>query len=118
MDDIHSCGYHCTRPACVLRQRNDLRGKLLAEQLSTEPIATVYRDADRQQIEFHTYVPEGETIRLYATPPQQAEPDAVLAEREACAQILDRNAAVCENNSMVRDVLVGNALAIRARGKG
>jgi hypothetical protein len=47
-----------------------------AEQVSTEPIATVYRDADRQQIEFHTYVPEGETIRLYAMPP--LEPVASL----------------------------------------
>jgi len=39
------------------------------------------------------------------------------AEREACAQILDRNAAVCGNNLMLHDVLVGNALAIRARGQ-
>jgi hypothetical protein len=38
-------------------------------------------------------------------------------EREACAQILDRNAAVCGNNLMLHDVLVGNALAIRARGQ-
>jgi len=37
------------------------------------------------------------------------------AEREACAQILDQNAAICGNNSIVRDVLVGSALAIRAR---
>jgi len=43
--------------------------------------------------------------------------DLVAAhEREACVQILDQNAAMCGNNSMVRDVLVGNALAIRARG--
>ena len=38
------------------------------------------------------------------------------AEREACAQILDRNAEVCCSNAMLRDVLIGNALAIRARG--
>ena len=71
-DDIHSCGYYCTRPACVLAQRNELRGKL--EQ-------------------------------------------AVLAEREACAEILERNAEVCKDNSMLADVLAGNALAIRARGR-
>jgi hypothetical protein len=42
--------------------------------------------------------------------------DLVAAhEREACAQILDQNAAICGNNSIVRDVLVGSALAIRAR---
>lgn len=39
------------------------------------------------------------------------------AEREACAQILDANAAACKNNSMLRDVLVANAAAIRARGE-
>ena len=39
------------------------------------------------------------------------------AEREACAQILDSNAEACKNNSMLHDVLAGNALAIRARGK-
>ena len=38
------------------------------------------------------------------------------AEREACASILDRNVAVCGTNSAMRDVLAGNALAIRARG--
>lgn len=37
------------------------------------------------------------------------------AEREACAQILDHNANACANNSMLRDVLQGNATAIRAR---
>jgi hypothetical protein len=31
-DDIHSCSYYCTRPACVLRQRDELRDKLLAER--------------------------------------------------------------------------------------
>lgn len=36
-------------------------------------------------------------------------------EREACAEILDRNAQVCQSNSMLRDVLEGNAAAIRAR---
>lgn len=39
------------------------------------------------------------------------------AEREACAEILERNAEVCKDNSMLADVLTGNALAIRARGK-
>ena len=42
---------------------------------------------------------------------------AVLAEREECARVCDRNAEVCNNNSMLRDVLMGSALAIRARGE-
>ena len=42
---------------------------------------------------------------------------AVLAEREECARVCDRYAEVCNNNSMLRDVLMGSALAIRARGE-
>ena len=37
------------------------------------------------------------------------------AEREACAETLDRNAQVCRSNSMMRYVIEGNAAAIRAR---
>ena len=43
--------------------------------------------------------------------------DAVLEEREACAQIVDRNAAACDkaHYPVLRDVLMSNAAAIRAR---
>ena len=41
---------------------------------------------------------------------------AVLAEREACADILDRNADRCDPYSIAFDVLDSNAKAIRARG--
>ena len=40
----------------------------------------------------------------------------VAAEREACAQIVERNAAACDNHTILRDVLMSNAAAIRARG--
>lgn len=40
---------------------------------------------------------------------------AVLHEREACAKVCEANAEACNNNSMLRDVLAGNAAAIRAR---
>jgi len=29
MSEIHSCSYYCTRPACVLAQRDELRGRFL-----------------------------------------------------------------------------------------
>jgi hypothetical protein len=32
MSDIHSCSYYCTRPACVLAQRDELRDKMLETQ--------------------------------------------------------------------------------------
>ena len=38
------------------------------------------------------------------------------AEREACADILDRNADRCDPYSVAFDVLDSNAKAIRARG--
>lgn len=30
--DIHSCGYYCDRPACIVAQRNELRDKMFLEQ--------------------------------------------------------------------------------------
>ena len=41
--------------------------------------------------------------------------EALQQEREVCAQIVERNAAACDNHAMLRDVLMSNAAAIRAR---
>jgi len=30
VDNIHSCSYYCTRPACVAAQRDELREKFFA----------------------------------------------------------------------------------------
>jgi hypothetical protein len=30
--DIHSCGYYCDRPVCIVAQRNELRDKLFSNQ--------------------------------------------------------------------------------------
>ncbi len=38
------------------------------------------------------------------------------AEREACARLVERNAAACRTHSELHDILSANALAIRARG--
>ena len=50
MTDIHSCSYYCTRPACVLQQRNELRDEMLARleskidthQKQAEPVVMQY----------------------------------------------------------------------------
>ena len=42
--------------------------------------------------------------------------EALQQERETCAQIVERNAAACVNYAMLRDILMSNAAAIRARG--
>lgn len=52
--------------------------------------------------------------------PEDLERFAALvaaAEREACAQLVQKNADVCGPNTMLCDVLRGNAAAIRARGE-
>ena len=41
--------------------------------------------------------------------------EALQQEREACAQIVERNAAACVKYVMLRDILMSNAAAIRAR---
>ena len=46
----------------------------------------------------------------------QPEQDAVLAEREACAALVDRNAMGCDN-PIYRSLLQANAAAIRAMEK-
>ena len=47
---------------------------------------------------------------------QMAIDEAVLAEREACAAILDANAMACQSPIM-RSLLQSNAQAIRVRGQ-
>ena len=42
---------------------------------------------------------------------------SAAVEREACAQIVERNAAACRTHSELHDILSANALAIRARGE-
>ena len=41
--------------------------------------------------------------------------EALQQEREACAQIVERNAAACVKYVMLRDILMSNAAAIRGR---
>ena len=41
--------------------------------------------------------------------------EVLQQEREACAQIVERNAAACVKHAMLRDILMSNAAAIRAR---
>lgn len=42
---------------------------------------------------------------------------SAAAEREACATLVEKNADICGPNTMLCDVLRGNAAAIRARGE-
>jgi hypothetical protein len=51
-EDIHSCSYFCTRPACVLAQRDELRGKLeQAIEAEREACARVCDKIERRKWE-------------------------------------------------------------------
>ena len=46
-DTIHSCGYHCDKPACIKAQRNELRDKYV-RSVEARPVPT-----DAQLNELH-----------------------------------------------------------------
>jgi len=98
-EDIHSCSYYCTRPACVLAQRNEFRDKQYQCTITTATLAC-------------------------KKPVKQAEPvDAVLAEREACLNQIEiiveaeREACAKVCDGWPDYDVQGLAEAIRARGK-
>lgn len=78
MKDVHSCSYFCTRPACVLFQRNMLRDGLM----QAEPVAWKGLTVE----DMHEFKELGQyagnvAIMVEATlrernAPQQAEPTA------------------------------------------
>jgi hypothetical protein len=44
-NDIHSCSYYCTRPACVAAQRDELRERLEAAERERDAMTALLRDA-------------------------------------------------------------------------
>jgi hypothetical protein len=101
MSDIHSCSYYCTRPACVLQQRNELRDKLHAHQ--AEPVDKWLTDdlpqVDKEQAEPVVWDPQcplcgGSRPAALA---QQAEPvdkaltkPAPQVDKEQAEPVVDR----------------------------
>ena len=73
--------------------------------MTTEEIVNAVRDAGFSSSEMFLRLPAFK--RLIDS--------AAAAEREACADILDRNADRCDPYSVAFDVLDSNAKAIRAR---
>ena len=94
----------CQYPNCKCATENPcLKGLAQPEQ---EPVFDCPRCG-------HCCPPQG----IYYTPPQRKPlTDAVLAEREACAAMLDANAMACEN-PIYRSLLQANAQAIREMGQ-
>jgi hypothetical protein len=47
-DDIHSCSYYCTRPACVLAQRNEMRDAAPSDHAAAMRQALDWLQAEQQ----------------------------------------------------------------------
>lgn len=82
--------------------------------MTADDILRMAREAD-------PFGDDGRLVSLAMLTPGTLERFAGLvaaAEREACAQIVEKNAALCVTNREIHDVLHANAVAIRARGGG
>lgn len=85
-EDIHSCSYFCTRPGCVLAQRDEMREEL-ARLREQEPCAWVdVKDGDQGPYEFHGMkkLPPGRHHLYAAAPPAQpaAQPVQRLSDEQ------------------------------------
>jgi len=71
MTDTHSCSYHCTEPACIAAQRDELRDKYFALYLHYEAqqeVAPVTVAAFKQRlVEAIEAMPFGDTGRSFAS---------------------------------------------------
>ena len=119
--DQHKCG-----ESCPLQQRWHIAYQALRERLAQpeqEPVSlndgrlTQYADG---RIGVGTPVEQELVIDCprcgHCCPQRKPLTDAVLAEREACAAMLDENAMACEN-PIYRSLLQANAQAIREMGQ-
>jgi hypothetical protein len=74
MSDIHSCSYFCTRPACVLQQRDELRDKLVQAEPVAEPPHWVVTTKIGDIVGFQAPgLKKGD--KVYPHPQQQADMD-------------------------------------------
>jgi hypothetical protein len=67
-EDIHSCSYFCTRPACVLAQRDEMRAEL-ARLREQKPAAHMYPSV----------LEKFQTSETFATAPP-AQPDDLIPQ--------------------------------------
>ena len=127
MSEIHSCSYYCTRPACVLAQRDEMRDKLMEQaepvQAAVGWLCSPDGDFKRNLLYRVEFPPQSIAwqVPVYFAPQQQAEPvvavqSAVLIEREACAKLCESTTASWTQH-LYNEGCIDCAKAIRARGK-
>ena len=76
MSEIHSCSYYCTRPACVLAQRDELRDRLEQQaEPAAEPEHWVVTTKVGDIVGFRAPgLKKGDKVYPRPRPQQQAEP--------------------------------------------
>ena len=81
------------------------------EPIRVRIMQEAYDCADRDEREAYNSVKVmcGEVLEMIE--------ELIKAEREACAQIVEANAKVCEGDKLLHKVMMSNAAAIRARGQ-
>lgn len=69
MDDTHSCSYHCTNPACIAAQRDELREKyfrLYLHHEAQQDVAPVTVAAFKQRLVEAIEQMPGDTAQSFA----------------------------------------------------
>ena len=90
--DIHSCSYFCTRPACVLAQRDEMRAEL-ARLREQEPVAWIQHHKAGDNLVWDD--PGGKKSPMYAAAPPAQPAAQPVQRRPALASI--ESAPTCLN---------------------
>ena len=97
-EDIHSCSMYCTRPACVLAQRDEMRAEL-ARLREQEPVAYCNGDAllsfkcgNELPLKLSETRDGFYKTPLYAAPPAQPAPETIADHERAYELLFKENA--------------------------
>ena len=90
--DIHSCSYFCTRPGCVLAQRDEMRAEL-ARLREQEPVAWIQHHKAGDNLVWDD--PGGKKSPMYAAAPPAQPAAQPVQRRPALASI--ESAPACLN---------------------
>lgn len=84
-DDIHTCSYYCTRPACIRAQRDELRDKMEAQQKEMDRLTASERSAWNAAVQRDEEIERLKAAQQKETPAKQNEwKEAVIEKLIVC----------------------------------